>query len=562
MTTEVDLDLLRREGVSEDGIDFVARLLCRDPHLRPGAGECFQHAWISQVPDIDEYPDDEDEFPMESNILDIIQEFNENELIPEEVDEVDEVAASQLSNVSIHDNSEAEEDENISGDGESQIKRPRLEEVQIRYPSLPSIASFPVAPTNQPTTPHRLFGEVTASVLRSSGVLEGINPNAVFGVPNASLTSGRSSSGESMVDVDGQEAVPSFPVPSFGGSASSLLGAESLVGQLKMSSSNSGPSNHSTPAADIPTTPPVRADRKVTPANERLSEANQENLNANDVTPKAIVYHRRIDLPLPDTASESSISRDHESSGNDEKENEIDPAELATTIDAGTGTEVSEIPPTTYRDTGNSFPENAEPTAYLSSTTLSDAAFAKPHPLLGKLVTVPGSVFELSLRLESRLTSWGRGPLATIHYPHRDDTRIPAYALEVTFWSPGIEARIASGADWTAIPDVMAILSTKTRKCIWVNGVELRRSPQLANGREGFNFGKLYTGDIITVYQHRDHFLKFRCEFYHGDSARPRPENEAGFIVRNALMPKPDSNRIQPTMDPRIEKTETRGTSV
>jgi hypothetical protein len=118
------------------------------------------------------------------------------------------------------------------------------------------------------------------------------------------------------------------------------------------------------------------------------------------------------------------------------------------------------------------------------------------------------------------------------------DTRIPAYALEVTFWAPAIEAQIAAGRNWMEVPGVMAILSTKTRKCIWVNDTELRRGSEGNGTREGFHFGKLYTGDIITVYKHRNKFLKFQCEFYHGDSARSRPEEEKGFVVRKVLMSK------------------------
>jgi hypothetical protein len=168
--------------------------------------------------------------------------------------------------------------------------------------------------------------------------------------------------------------------------------------------------------------------------------------------------------------------------------------------------------------------------------------FTKPPKLLGRLKSVPGSIFELNLRLEGRMTSWGRGPDATIRYPDNMDVRIPAYALEITFWAPGLERRIAEGQDWTQVPGVMAVLSTKTRKCIWVNGTELRKG-----GPEGLQFGKLYTGDIITIYKHKDNgeFLQLRCEFYHGESAQARPEYEAGFVVRQALVGKSDStNRL------------------
>lgn len=543
MTTEVDLDLLRSEGVSEEGIDFVSKLLNRDPQARPKEQECFQHPWIAGVPDIDEYSDDE-VFPTEQKTLAMIQEAAEEEL-----------DASQLS---INDDFDGEEDSLKNRVSQGEVKRPRLEEFEIRYPSLPQIESFPATDIHHQTTPNRLFGEVTASAIQYSGILEGLDPIAFS--DNASFSSFRSSSGESMGDIHGLTAVSSFPMPNFGGSAPSLMGAEALVDQLKMSSPGNGPSNPATPAANTPATPRSLRSRETTPANKDLPDPNPENANPNEVTPKAIPFHhRRIDLPLPDTASESSRDQD-EPSDDEEKDNSRPElhkqiaAELATTIDARTGREISELPATTYGGTSDNFPGHAEQTCQHSPNTLSTSTFLKPRPLLGKLTTLPGSIFDLTLRLEERMTSWGRGPQATVCYREPMDTRIPAYALEVTFWKPGIEAHIASGKDWTSIPDVMAILSTKTRKCIWVNGVELRRGPDQHNGREAFHFGKLYTGDIITVYQHRDQFLKFRCEFYHGDSARERPESEKGFVVRNALTPKTDSSRNQQMTGKKKEK--------
>jgi serine/threonine protein kinase len=536
MTTDADLDLLRSAGVSEEGIDFVSKLLNRDPQARPKEKECFQHPWIANVPDIDEYSDDEVFSPEKT--LTMIQEKEEEEL-----------DASQLS---IHDDLDSEIDSPKDGLSQSEVKRPRLEEVEIRYPSLPQIGSFP-APNGHQRTPNRLFGEVTASALQDPGTLEGLGPISFSGIDDASFSSYHSSSGESMDDIHGLAAVSSFPVPNFGGSAPSLMGAEALVGQLKMSSSAGNvPSNPATPAANTRATPPSLRSRETTPANRDVPEQNQENTNPNEVTPKAIpIHYRRIELPLPDTASESS--RDHDVPSDSDEYNKQLAAELATTIDARTGREVSELPATTYGGTSDNFPRQPATEGQISNP-LSTSAFIRPRRLLGKLTTLPGSIFDLTIRLEDRMTSWGRGSQATVRYPEPMDTRIPIYALEVTFWKPGIEARIASGVDWMEMEGVMAILSTKTRKCIWVNGVELRRGPD--TGRESFQFGKLYTGDIITVYQHRerDQYLKFRCEFYHGDSACQRPESEKGFVVRNALAPKSDSSRNQQTISKNEEK--------
>ncbi|KAJ5574152.1 uncharacterized protein N7459_008579 [Penicillium hispanicum] len=118
--------------------------------------------------------------------------------------------------------------------------------------------------------------------------------------------------------------------------------------------------------------------------------------------------------------------------------------------------------------------------------------------------------------------------MADAHRPDFNDTRIAAYALEVKFWAPGIEAKIAAGEDWMKVPDVM------------VNDVELRRGSPTENGPEGLHFGKLYTDDIITIFHSKGEFLNLHCEFYHGDSARPPPAHEPRFVVRQALMAKSD----------------------
>lgn len=525
MTTDVEYDLLRGEGVSEEAIDFVSRLLRTDPQERATERELFKHSWIANVPDIDEYSDSED-LPLEDEQLGIITEDVEEEL-----------DASQLS---INDNSDYNEIV-IGGDSEETLlKRPRLHaETSIHYPSLPPIDSFSVleVPTNlQAVTANRLFGEVTSSALRSSGIFGGLSPR------NFEIKSDQSSRESMEVDSDNLSAgVYSFPVPDFTRSAPSLLGADSLVGQLNMSPNDTS-SNDPEVAGDKPGTPHSRSVREVTPANQEGADPAQDKHSLTEVTPKGLPFHRRIELPLPDTASESSMPRSNSFQGSSSDGDDNKQDELAVTIDARTGQEiVDELPATTdgdYSD-GPQMETRTIPSEIPQSLTLSN--FQKPLPLLGKLVTVPGSICDITLRLEDRMTNWGRGRLATYVYPDSMDTRIPQYAIEVTFWSPGIEL-MEKKVDWREIPDVMTILSTKTTNRIWVNDVELRRGKVFDDGSEIWKFGKIYTGDIITIWQNGDKFLRFKCEIYHGDSARPRPESEKGFILREVLHPKSNSD--------------------
>ena len=80
MTSDADFEALRRAGVSESGIDFVAQLLNRDPFSRPTEKECFQHPWIAEVPDVDEYEDDDDLLSHHHDGLSVIGEDPEDDV--------------------------------------------------------------------------------------------------------------------------------------------------------------------------------------------------------------------------------------------------------------------------------------------------------------------------------------------------------------------------------------------------------------------------------------------------------------------------------------------------
>ncbi|PYI18115.1 Pkinase-domain-containing protein [Aspergillus violaceofuscus CBS 115571] len=524
MTEDADYSLLRAAGVSEDGVDFVAQLLTRDPHSRPNQKQCFQHPWIANIPDLDEYEDEE----VNPDVLEELSDIGE--------DVEDELDASQLS---LNENAVRILDE--EGDDLAQSKKIKLDypPANIHYPSLPEIESFASLQPVAQSTPKRLFGEITPSVLHSSHAL-GENVDAFEG-DDYSIRDFVSSTGESMIS-DGNSlfSILSLPENPIAGSAPSLMGAEKLIGQLNVNSRDPGTSSPIPQGAEAQE-PPTKANIG-DPVKQPSSTKQRTNVVEETPKPSAI-FSRRIELPMPDTASESSSPEPFSKQKTQEPEaqsGEVDifSIELANTIDAKTGKQLPDI---------SKRPEPPEPPAEPDPGP-DDVPLQLPRPmprrkesrlLLGKLSTLPGSIFDLTLRLENRMTSWGRGPQATICYPDPMDTRVPAYALEVTFWAPAIEAKIAEGKDWLTVPGVMAILSTKTRKCIWVNGTELRRGPEGdKNNREGFHFGKLYTGDVITIWQHRNKFLKFECEFYHGDSARPRPEAEKGFAVRKVLMPK------------------------
>ncbi|KAJ5917167.1 hypothetical protein N7466_010721 [Penicillium verhagenii] len=536
MTTELDLSILRNGGISEDGVDFVANLLNRDPFARPTEKECFQHPWIVDVLDVDQYEDD-DILPDPHEGLSVIGEAEE------------ELDASQLS---IHDESaytHAAGDEEANS-SEALAKKPRIEHIpaEIRYPSLPQIESFQDSQVIAEHQARRLFGEVTSSALQSSHALGHTSAWDDSDVKNFV------SSGESMSDECSVSSVISLPANPFGGTAPSLMGAENLVGRLNMNSSHPLLHPQIGPVNDIPTPQNNPGKPKDLTTVDSLSpeRAKSPHPSAQDLTPRApkLNFSRDIEFDLPETASEQSSdtsarpSRRGSAHPPDITSREDFDIELMTTLDAQTGQAVLDRQLNSEIEASEPIVHQPDPLSV--PTSIPVAEFTKPPKILGRLKSVPGSIFDVNIRLENRMTSWGRGPAATIRHEDRMDTRIAAYALEITFWAPGIEVKIAEGKDWQQVPGVRALLSTKTRKCIWVNGTELRRGTSTDGGLEGLHFGEIYSGDIITIYRQKGEFLDLRCEFYHGESAQQRPAHEAKFVVRKALANKPDSagNRL------------------
>lgn len=562
MTSDPDFDILRNKGISEDGVEFISKLLNRDPRARPKERECFAHPWISEVPEVYDYMDVEE----------IESEEDEGGLPV--INEGPELDASQLS---IHDS--FYEDIQCADEGEddaegNEPKRQRLDNGaeqshdppatvppagEVRYPSLPSISGLSGPPNihvEQPTAPppDRLFGEITGFGLRSSGAL-GQEPGPLVG-QQLQYQNERASD----QDFDSAEEPPSGG-ESFNStknigytryflsaadrsiSNSSLMGAENLVGQLNMESPGSAHPDPPTPDADRPTTPRTPETRNGSPGDE-LNGTNNESSYA-EATPKVNQFSRRIEIPPPASFDGSSFHRAAGESNNinssrNNANSNAGNSEHAPSASGVAGNQQTDdqfgppmetiFPPTETNTSPSGSETNPGPQDLSNFSTTSESDQSRPR--LGKLTSLPGSLTEVTIPLESRMTSWGRGLKATIRHPDPMDGRIPQYALELTFWAPSIEARIAAGEDWMNITNVMTILSTKTSKCIWVNDVALHKT---SPDKDGYAlFGKLYTGDIITVYRSREQYMKFHCEFYHGDSAGRRPENEKGFIIEKS----------------------------
>ncbi|KEF54322.1 CAMK protein kinase [Exophiala aquamarina CBS 119918] len=534
MTKDVDFDPLRTAGVSGDAIDFIQKLLNRNPSLRPNESQCLKHPWLRDVEDYLEYEDNEPMLEHRERELGVLDEIEE--------DLLDDDLIAHLHQLTQAPSSAPTPDRPPKRPRRDMRQQPELAR-EITYPALPNPgASFaPLPPTLPSTAPaERLFGEVTPSVLRSSGVFgEVLRPQAQADLPDIRNRVERISVNDFVTrgDVNNPESADNFGQPlqypqtlgipqSFTGSALSLMGAEQQIGQLNMASPGAEVSDDATSEATNPVTPRTRELSPWTGANQTAETRIADNTRDSEEP----VFTRRIDLDLvndPENFAAEIEARNASRAvkirtkaetfnGNDNGRARPPSIELATTIDAKTGKEIAN-------------PDDADRLIH-TPVGSSSPHFIKPPKRFGKLTSLPGSLANVAINLENRLTIWGRGIDCTVPYSDRRDTRIPQYAMKINFWAPGMEKFVQQGGDWTQLPGVRTLISTSASKSIWVNDVQLRK--ETPDG-EAALFGQVYTGDVVTIYDSPDgEFLKFKVEITFGDSARLRPEGEHGFVLQ------------------------------
>ena len=537
MTKEVDFEPLRQEGISNAAIDFIARLLNRNPAMRPQEAECLQHPWLRDLPDHCKYGDPEEP------ISDAVPELND-------IDEVDE---ELIDDALINNLNQLNQPPSSSPDRPAKRARTFVGVQQsgaaITYPNLPGPGeSFLPHPIDADPPGQRLFGEISASLLRSSGVFGGeLNPlpsptgihNIRDGVEQISVNDFVDRPPPSSAESEDNAGQPlQYPqvlgVPhTQATSAASLMGAEQQIGQLNMAASpDADVSDAATPETTNPVTPETR---QLSPSASLTPHPDPETTEPAPPIDEPICT-RRIDLDLvEDTVNfQAEVDARNASRANKRKAKAetfhgrlptrtySPSAEFAATIDAKTGQIVRST------EQADRFTRTVQEPVNATRTSSQDTQFVKPPRRYGKLTSVPGSFANVSINLEARNTMWGRGLDCTVRYPNTNDVRIPKYALKIYFWAPGMDAHVAGGGDWTEVLGVRTLVATSASGFICVNDVPLRK--ESASGNASL-FGRLHTGDIITIYDKADGFLKFKVEITFGDGARPRPAGDKGFVV-------------------------------
>lgn len=553
MTKDIDFGPLYAADVSEEAVDFISCLLKRNPMLRPTPKACFEHAWVAEVADMVDYMNLDDEMPAyRGQGLSTVEERDEELLTKSDDAAYDQIfgAAGDISFGYL----------NTAGERISKRQRvtpkvrPTAQPSEVTYPKLPQGPSPIGAPVKE-AQGDKLFGEITSSALRSSGVFAGAPPPVTVpalqhGIAQISVNDFVTlETNESPASSDeGIGKLLQYPralcIPrTIATSAPSLLGAEAQIGQLNMASPETGHSEATTPDTGNPMTPDTR---ELTPSpaqQEETTAARSRQEPANEAQEEP-VFSRYIDLQVPESMAHDTefvvafIARQAEDkerrARKEEERMKQRMKKSGKTAEAGDGNEI---------DCGSGDVQKGDqkivrridlpPLESLNpiSTTTPDG-FTKPLRRFGKLTTIPGSFADVTIYINSRMTSWGRGLSCNVPYEDKSDARIPFYAIQITYHAPGMDARIARGQAWETTPGIYTVVHTGASNCIWVNDVKLQKESSVERCAY---YGKIYTGDIITVYQSpgpNGPFLKFRVEMNYGDSARRRPENEKGFQVQ------------------------------
>ena len=154
----------------------------------------------------------------------------------------------------------------------------------------------------------------------------------------------------------------------------------------------------------------------------------------------------------------------------------------------------------------------------------------KLHFPLGTLVPVAGSFSDITLKIYDRGITFGRCLELTHVYPNDKDTRVPRLAIDIVFWRAGIAKDIEQGLQWQSLPGVNAMVLTRSKAGIRVNGVKLNK----ASEETAFNCGRLRTGDVIEVFNRGGSFLRYRCTFFVGDSSAERKAEDKFVVEQNS----------------------------
>jgi serine/threonine protein kinase len=300
MSKPLDIRPLRLAGISEEGIQFVRSMLQVRPEYRPSIAQLQARPWLRRCSETISNVDDDE--------VDMIGEVDEGEEI--------EHGASQLSlqETIIENIYDVDDEEANMARDVSDVANPN------NFVVIHSSSSESVEVMRNPRGNPRLFGEVSASALRSSGVIpqEHLNlPISQNGEPSSSpnvIYSSHSAYTQSEPDVSSPRVGETFPrlarstivdtmtnSPKSGQTAPSLFGAEWLVGQLQVNSPSSTSFLDTAVSATGSPTPGIQESIDNLRRSLRHPRQDISDPEEGHRAPKRVKSSREIDIPLSKT---------------------------------------------------------------------------------------------------------------------------------------------------------------------------------------------------------------------------------------------------------------------
>ena len=597
MEIPVDFDRLSYGGISEEAISFLRRMLVIDPRLRSRDTDLINDPWLipKAYPVVQNNAVGDEAGDLGASQLSLAED-------DKDFDEMDHASRAKRYRTGYETNPESPPEWRFS-QGPPPPTSP-----SVLWPGLKAQQEG----TAQNVPKERLFGEIGTSALRSSGVLgenanvalgvemkedgaEGYGGSSFYEqVPPDLASAGtthintpllHSNSGATQTDIPYPQLPTEYQHQSAG---PSLQGAEALIRQLNMASPE--PGNSARFNNSKPNSPQITSSRecslasiatkRATPEDESSAEddnrkrtklSNSQALgHMQHRTANSEVHHRStaavslIEVPVNEaTAQEEETTSDEpkQTSQNSDTEDHLDGQRNS---DRGKSTS---MPPTAV-NSQDSVPEASSiseeaskkvlvapptflppPSIYPSidlapPSGVTDDGFTKPSMRFGNLVLTKESIKSVrQIQITSLGTTFGRHPSNSYVHPDKSDDHVPKNAFDIRLWYPGMRKDFAAGRDnWATNPNLVALISTRTSRYIKVNGVRLMQ------GKDCWLYGKLRTGDIISVFERpegtivktdRDReCLRYRCEFFIGASKTFRKDGE-NFVVeqeREAFM--------------------------
>ena len=546
MGTPLDTSPLRGCGVSESAIKLLCKMLNTDPSERPNETQCLQHPWLTSL-------GQDSDYEMEDDLHSIAEE-------PE-----DDGAEEVFSQLSINDRPIVADIEQKEGNDEDYEMSPvDLDEMDFLDPRASKrVKEDLLVPRNQirdqaalhsspdelsdetderhllrgiphQQRPGRLFGEISASALQSSGVLgEHINRALDVGlVRNGSSASDNSrSNGTSPPDRQITSDM-NFSYEEMGPNES-LGGAASIFRDLKMGSLESNVSADIGFEAVTKTPESAHGTPKATNTqNKELNGSDQETPK-----PKPAKFSRLIQLDVGPSFlyTPYDLSTQNLNYASNVNDRDFTAEGLATTSEE---MDTTKLLNSSLRATMQ--PSTPQKLRTRSITTMTDppgpvlpmtvpVEELDPPARLGMLVTSTDSFKPIFWKLNNRVEIWGRGPNNTLVYPDKHDVRVPKMGICIFHHAPGIEKLDRDGVDWRSIPKLHTLVATCSSVGIWVNGVKLKEKNENGN----ILCGRLYSGDVITAYASKEdeQCLRFVCKFEYGEARHPRPLDKRPFKI-------------------------------